>query len=279
MIKSVVKGFAGIARKPAVLLPAVIAGIIQLIIAFFAIGYFLDINAILLYFEGIPEGSLLEMLFLFYQTFTLQVWALIIAGIIAVFLQAWVLISLARIAGKMQAGEKASVFEAMRFALSKFWVIASIIIFGFVVAVLAFSLLVLISFLFDFNALAGMVIAIVAGIIAVYLLVRLFLFAAVIGAEDANLKESLATSWHATFKRFWATFIFIIILVLINSAIEGIAIAVNEGIASDDLAVLITAVFSIIALTYSGLAIGFYYAERRGSETVKKGIARVRTTK
>ncbi len=215
---------------------------------------------LILYYDALAQSN---FLFILLTQYPLELFTIIVSGIVGLVISATGLLSLARIA----KGE--SIVDAINesvlnwkksLGLAVFFVAAIIVLVGifFVLSAITGLLSGVIpdsSYLFD-----GIIFPLVFFIILLFAMVKLgFVIPAFV---ENDLRKAVQKSWEFTNKRFLGAFLLMIILIVIIFAFEIVGQNISLMI-DPQYELVVTSVADIISTTFIGLALAYYYFAKK----------------
>jgi len=265
LIGSLIAPVKLLAKKPALLLPALLSALIVFALWLAFLPQMLDIAVNTLILEQVPEAPLTQFLFYFGSMYFFGLLAMLAFGILA----AMVSLSLAycyAVFVRMDEHGNGSVGKACRETISGIGKIAGLLVFALAVALFAGFLLWLALIAGPSLILPGLIVLLGTGLLLFYLCIKLSFAVQAMGIEKVSVREALQASWKFSEGRFLAMLVFIIVIAVINSIINAVGLGVSDLVPDDIASMAVFGVFIAIAWAYSGLAMPAYYLKRSGKK-------------
>ena len=255
MMQAILKALKTMAVKPQSILPALLMGLIQLGILYFTLDFILAFLDTLL-----VQGSLAraESMITLYQAYAAEFNLLLLLAFAFTALNFITLLTLGHLSKGMTQG-KASITSSLGFAVARIGRIIGTLVFLFLAGVILYAAFTLALGIASVNATLGTITLILFAIITLIVYVKLALFPVIMGAEDLHLKDALVTAWQYSQKRSWGILLLLIVLAIITSLIDSLGLLVSESITSDLTAFTVIILLNVIAGTFTGLALSYYY--------------------
>lgn len=255
-------GAAGlIVKKPAILLPALVAVAINLALMLAAGDFLFGFLYDAFIFGSMPEGSLLQMPFFIISMYPAQVLVVAVLALALYATTAWLAVVYGHAAGTAKKG-KMAVISSVSFAAGRIGGILALAVFVFLIS-LAYGIIML--SLIWLLMLPGMEIPAIVLMAAwflfgIYLLLRVLFLPVVMGVEQAGLKGALGIVWKWGRKHNIGMVALVFALFLITLAMDEAGAAIG-GLAGDEMLSLAVAVlFALLNSAYFSLALAKYYA-------------------
>lgn len=272
MLVSFITGFKELYKHPGVFLPGVIAVAINMVLLF--LGY--DVVFGFLYHimlpGGLPEGLLLEMPFLVLAHYYWEILATAVFLFLGFCVNIWAVFAIAKYIADEDKGR--IVGKAIKYATARIGKIASVAVFAGVLGVIFFAAFLILFWLALVAPILGLVIMVLMLALAIlifYLYVKLLFLAIVMGTTGHNVKNAIPEVWRWSSKRFWELLVLIFALTFISSAVLDIGIEVSNFMPDDNLELVVPAVFSVLAVTYSNVVMAHYYLKtKKGANSAHK---------
>lgn len=255
-LASLEKSLKAIVLKPAIMFPMLIATLVS-IFSMNLTSFVLEkpLSEMLFHLDVIMTSDLIAILI---SRYWIELIIMIVSGFIVFFVSIVAFISLSKFT------KKENVVESINFAVSNVKKAISLTFFIFITSVSLFIIFQLFLFIIDIFYLilpeeinffiALFVIPVIMGVIIVIFITKLgFTLPALI---DNNIRNAIKKSWEFTDKKFWISFVYIIVILLI--AIIILSAFTNIGIIFE-LSLLFSSIGEIISMTFIGLAISYYY--------------------
>ena len=263
MIKSLIGGFAQIAAKPQVLIAGIIATIVQFAIAYLTIEPLVNLVEKAFILQELPNVGLIELPLQFYRMYFAEVNVLILALLASMIVQLWLGVTIARFANNLRDGKK-GISEALGFGIKHLGKIIAAIVFLVFVAALFFAAFQAIVWLSDYTIELSIALTALLALFTAYVYVKLVFFIPIMGCRQANVHDALAEAWNFSVKKFWKIVLLLILIAVVAGIIELVGSAIAEIPGNETAFIVILAVFSIIASTYSALVLANYYLNHEG---------------
>jgi hypothetical protein len=258
MIAEILQGIKATFRKPVSMLPALIAALIVLLASYLVAGPLFEMSVDIFLLEKLPEAGLEAIPFQFFAMYSGGVIAFALLSVVAMV----VLIALgfcnARYALDYSEMHP-SISQAIGQALKNLGKIVLLTIFFCVIALFFIAL----AWIFLLIPIVGTVLFFLLVIAIFYIVIKLVFSVAAMSIEDVSVKEALQKSWEFSQKRFWQIVAFLAIISIINLCLLNIGYALSDAALDDITEIVVFLVFWIVTVTYTTLAMGFYYVKNR----------------
>lgn len=255
LISALIAGFTTMVKRPAVFLPAVILSIINGVLLFLSYDILFEFLFDVIFLERFSEVSVIELPFIVISNYPWHLLVILLLAVVSLALQMWVLVAVS----KFLSSKASKIFEAIGYANGKildvFGLAIILFIIGFIYLVILFGVL----WVLLFSAELGWLLLIVLGLAGIYLFVKLFFAAIIMGIENLNVKKSLAHAWDFSRKRFWGVLVFSFLVSLIAALIEGFGSTAASGITDDLFGILAGVIIMIFSSAYFSAASAKYY--------------------
>jgi len=156
--------------------------------------------------------------------------------------------------------------RAMGYATARIGKIISVAVFVGVLSVIFVAALLLVlwaGLVLPALAIITIILMLVLSILIVYLYVKLFFLPVVIAATGHNVKNAIPEVWRWGNKRFWEITVLIFVLTFLSGAVLDIGIEVAAYVPDDTAQLVIPAVFSVLAVTYTTVVMARYYLKTK----------------
>ena len=268
MIGAILKALKTIVKNPLLLLPALIMPAVTFGLLFILQEPIFNLLVDVLFLERIPESTMLAFpihLLAMYPIELAAVAALVLASSIVSIVVGFIY---ARYANSVEAN-KASLSGSLNAVLENKNSILALAGFLFIVAlfVLGISWLLLVA-----TATIPLILVVVMllFVLLAYIFVKLAFSVQAMAIENINAKEALSKSWAFTNKRFWQALGFLILVAIVYSVVIAIGDLVDITISgiNEDLGTIVFVAIWAIGISFSNLAIAFYFIEKDISKAV-----------
>ncbi len=250
--------FSVLARRPTLIIFAVLSSLLSLLVAFGAFAFFADFFTGVLDGTALPKAAGLGFYAGLVQTYPLVLLGLLAAGLVLLAIQIGVAVGLAHIAKKSDDNEPNTGFRsAMGFALSQSSRILWAVIFLAFVLVIILVVFMILAAVTAWNGTLGTVLLALVVLALIYLAYKFIFVFAFWGATDASLKESLASSFAFVSRHRLGTIGVVITLSTIGAVVETVVgvLTFNRG---DTVTAIVYVVGNALVTTIGGLCLGFY---------------------
>ncbi len=249
-------------KKPAIILPAVFVGILNLIVLFFAWDFIEGFLYELLVLGKAPAGGFFELPFQIFLYYPVD----IIVGGIAFFIMAVLQFYLLFVLSELVKSKGSGVFVAMGRGLKRIDDAVVLTLFVLVAGFLAGMVLyIIMGILLAFGEL-GLLLLFLAGLVyflfLAFLILKLSFLPFVMGVKGIKLKPALKEvwKWSTGIKRLASILAILIVVTFISSIINSLGIFISDFIPNEFFGFIPIYLFMLISLTYSILAPSFYYS-------------------
>lgn len=260
MINAILKSFGLIARNPLLLLPALLAGIINSIII-----ELLRQNLVELLADWSSQGFLpvsgIQEPFYF---IALHLNQFLLAGVglflVAVVNGITVFAYAEYVREKTQ--ESAGVLKAM---INSWKAIPRILILVGFLSIIALMFAVFFSYSIALSAgleILGLILAIIVLLLGLYLAIHFAFSLTVLGFEQMNVKETLKKTWNFSSKNSIQVIIFLALLTIIPIIFVEIGLYISSLIQNEIILTLIPLIITLIVFSFSNLSFALFYNEK-----------------
>ncbi len=267
MIKALVSSLKRVLRNPALLLPALAAIAILLVFAYALAPFLLDLLLNAVFLEAVPDAPLYEIPFQFFALYPLNLVALavlaLIGGILSVSLNYWYAAY-----ARMSFEGNASIAKACSETVSAMGKIAAFTLFVALIALFFGVLLWAFAMVLATVQLLGLALLALLALAGFYLYIKLVFTVQALALEQGTVKQALQQSWEFALGKFWHVFLFVLIIAVISQAITFVGSYASDLVLDDVLSIVVLAVFWSISLAFAGIAMPFYYAEKKLGKSI-----------
>lgn len=261
MFRAIAKSFSGLAKRPLLFLPAILFVLADYFLLFGQREQFMDAIA-LGAFGG--QGLLQSMASAFYAD---QVGFLVMVVALAVlfFLEVFVAFAYSRAAYDLD--RNVSSFLAFRETIGMFWEAVKFWIFALFVVLLFLASMTFSLWVYGYVEYLGVIFAAITAVAGIGAFIGLSMTIPAMATRQLELKRALKDSWAFAKKHFWGILLLLIILLVVNEIILGIA---NAWIVGSLIALkfpeyepVVNGAIQALKLSYSGMAIALFYINRQ----------------
>ena len=266
-----IKAFSLIGKKPAILIPALITSLLNLLAANLLFDQVVDVVIGTAYLNEIPFAGLFDSIPLVMQQYASSLIPMFVTALILGVINICFIYLYARFAKEENLG------AAFGFAFGRIKEVITLIIFFLLITILLsglFFLVVVAGFTWH---LITLVVGALMALILFYMFLRLAFFIPIMAIEKVNLKTGLQSSWTFTQKRTLSVLALFIVMGIINLIIQQIETLINTGLETaglDEIMLeslgfglppfLVSLIATLIIFTYTGLVVPLYYLKFKG---------------
>jgi hypothetical protein len=268
LIGAIIKAFKTIVKNPLLLLPALILPAVTFGLLFVLQEPLFNLLVDILFLERVPESTLLAFPIHLLAMYPIELAAVAVMVLASSIISIAVGFIYAKYANSIEAdkaslsGSIKAVFENKNsiLALAGFLFIVILFVIGISWLLLAASTIIP----------QILLVVILLFILLAYIFVKLTFSVQAMAVENIKAKEALSKSWAFTNKRFWQVLGFLILTTIIYSIIIAIGDFVDLTLTeiNEDLGTLVFVIFWTIGVSFSNLAMAFYFIKKDIAKTV-----------
>ena len=267
MISALLGGAVGLVRKPVLIVPGIIAGLLV------TLSFFLFFETTLFFLLDLVSnpntlsggGSILAVPYLIFASYPLEVLSLLAFAGLIIATNIWVLQAFAN---AEREGDNARISAVVAGTFSKIQrivftaiTIMCLVVLYIIVTFAYFALIDLISFI----PLLPAVLVAAWAIISAYLYLKLLFFGTIsVCEEKIKGKEALLKTWKWSSRKLIGILVFSILVVIIGNFILGIGFTASDFF-DETTGYLVILLFYSIGTAYSSFAFVKYYIHSKGS--------------
>jgi hypothetical protein len=262
LIGAIIKALKTILKNPLLLLPALIMPAVIFGLLFVLQEPIFNLLIDVLFLERIPESTMLAFPIHLLAMYPIELAAVAVMVLASSIISIAVGFIYAKYANGIEA-KNASLSGSLNAVLENKNSILALAGFIFIVAlfVLGVGWLLLVA-----SATIPAILVVVMLLFALlsYLFVKLAFSVQAMAIGNPNAKDALSKSWTFTNKRFWQTLGFLILITIVYSVVIAIGdfIDISLSVINEDLGTIAFVVFWAIGVSFSNLAMAFYFIEK-----------------
>lgn len=262
LINALVSGFTVIVKKPAVLLAALFAAVVNIGIFYLVYDQFLDFVYYALYLEILPQTTIYALPMRLFQLYPFEISVLLIGAFLGAIVQVWLVFVLGRFMQDFEKGS-AGIVDAIKHATARLKKCFEVAVFLYIIGFIYFVVMLFLMFLGIISDVLSLVLLGVWGLVGIYLLIKLVFLPVVVATDRERLKDALAKTWSFSEKRFFSMVIFLVVVYFISTVLETIGGNLSLMVEDDLISLLILLIFVLASISYSTIAMVKYYLNNK----------------
>ncbi len=258
MIVSLIAGVFAFVKKPLAVLPALLAGLLQVAALFVVIqplfGLLLDLSA-----GGLPNAGFLELPYVLFLQHPTEIMLVLALALFGTTLQAWLVFVYGNLFGTKEHGilesvrrslarlPRAFTYAVFLFALGFLYLLASLLLWQLLKPAMNFSGALFLAWL----------------LLGYYVYLKLLFTPVAMAVEDLKLREGLRASWKFTRGKLLPLFLLTVLLGSVSSLLGATGDLIANGIEDDNAGLFAVLLFLALATAYTQTVLVKYWVVGR----------------
>ena len=261
MLDSLVSGFSGIAKRPVLIIPALVAVIVNFVITLLAFEPQADFFYSVFVLNGVVDAAIPELPYYLLASYPWEIFAMLLSAFASTVLWILVLYVYAESSGK-------GIIEAFRETLSRTWEMIGVAAFAFIAVFLYFVILFALfvsTLALGVLSIVGFLASILWILFGIYAGIRLVFTPAIMAVKRKKLKKALAESWKLQKKGTLEAGLFIVLAGAIAGTIGAFFSMAGEASGNEVVFLIMVLVGFALANAYYSIVFIKYVSEQKFS--------------